>query len=334
VYIVKQLRLISRIVLVFVLSLTLVPTMNASAATKGEEIVAFAKKYAGTPYSFGGTSPSGFDCSGFLYYVYGKFGIDLPRTSAEQYRVGTAVSKLELLPGDIVLFENTYKPGISHSGIYVGNNSFISAETSGIKVSSLSSSYWGPRFVKGKRVLDQTVGGSLFNDLPDNHPAFTAIKQLNQEHIIMGYNDQSYRPNEDVTRGQAAAIINRVLNHSSTGSNSFSDVGNGNAFADDISAIEKAGIIKGYTDGTFRPYDQMTRAQMAVILDRAFKLSSNADFSTASVVYNDVPSSYWAHRSIASIYHLDKTTLYQTTKFRAIDEATRAEFAAAIYNVK
>jgi peptidoglycan DL-endopeptidase CwlO len=330
----KQLRLITRIVLVFVLSMTLVPMMNASASTKGEEIVALAKKYAGTPYVFGGTSPSGFDCSGFLYYVYGKFGIQLPRTSAEQYQVGKGVSKSELLPGDLVLFENTYKPGISHSGIYVGNNSFISAENSGIKVSSLSNSYWGPRFVKGKRVIDQTVGGSLFNDLPDSHPAFNAIKQLNKENIIKGYNDQSYRPDDQVTRGQAAGIINRVLNYSTTGSNSFSDVGSSNAFADDISAIENAGVIQGYTDGTFRPYEPMTRAQMAAILDRAFKLTSNATFSTASVVYNDVPASYWAHSSISSLYHLDKTSLYQTSKFRAIDEATRAEFAAAIYNVK
>jgi len=331
----KQLRLISRILIVFVLSLTLAPQWNASAASKGEEIVAFAKKYTGVPYVFGGTSPSGFDCSGFLYYVYGKFGIDLPRTSAEQYKVGNAVSKSDLLPGDIVLFENTYKPGISHSGIYIGNNSFISAENSGIKVSSLSNSYWGPKFVKGKRIVEQPIEGSLFKDLPDNHPAFQAIKLLNQQDVIKGYNDQSYRPDNQVTRGQAAAIINRVLEYSSTGTNSFNDVGNSNAFAGDISAIEHAGIIKGYTDGSFRPYEPMTRAQMAVILDRAFDLSGKTQVSTASSkVYNDIPVSYWASEAINSLYHLDKTTLYQTSKFRAIDESTRAEFAAAIYNVK
>jgi peptidoglycan DL-endopeptidase CwlO len=322
--------------IIFLLTVTLFvimgPQSNSYAASKGEELAEYSKKFLGVKYVFGGTTPSGFDCSGFLYYVYKQFGIDLPRTSSGQYQVGEAVAKSNLLPGDIVLFKNTYKRGISHSGIYIGDNQFISAENSGIKISSLSSSYWGPKFVKGKRVMQQ--GGSLFNDLPDSHPAFQAIKQLNSENVINGYKDNSYRPDEQVTRGQAAAIINRVLNYSTSEQNSFNDVGESNAFANDIAAIEQAGIIEGYTDGTFRPYDDMTRAQMAVILDRAFKMSSIAEVTTASNAYKDIPSSYWAYGAIVPLYHLDKTTLYQTSKFRAIDEATRAEFAAAIYNVK
>ncbi|OXS53621.1 hypothetical protein B1B00_21770 [Bacillus sp. DSM 27956] len=113
-------------------------------------VVDIAKKYVGTPYAWGGTSPSGFDCSGFIYYVFNQAGQSIARTNTEgYYSKSTFVSSPK--PGDLVFFENTYKAGISHMGIYVGNGEFIHASDSGVVVSKLSNTYWNPKFVGYKR---------------------------------------------------------------------------------------------------------------------------------------------------------------------------------------
>lgn len=118
----------------------------------GKNVVSTAYEYIGIPYVFGGNDTSGFDCSGFTKYVFSHNGIELPRLADEQYEVGEKVSRSDLAPGDLVFF-TTYEPGVSHAGIYVGNNNFISATSSGgIRVDSLDSSYWGPRYVGATRV--------------------------------------------------------------------------------------------------------------------------------------------------------------------------------------
>lgn len=119
---------------------------------QGEEIVAFAKKFMGVPYVFGGTTPSGFDCSGFLQYVFKQFGINIPRLADEQYLLGEAVRTSQLSVGDLVFF-STYLPGASHCGFYVGDGKFLHTSSSrGVRVDSLDSEYWKPKFLGGKRI--------------------------------------------------------------------------------------------------------------------------------------------------------------------------------------
>lgn len=123
---------------------------SKDADTKTSDAVEVAKNLVGVPYAWGGTSPSGFDCSGFVRYVMEQQGIELPRTSHEMFQQGTAVS--ELKPGDLVFF-STYDNGASHVGIYIGDNQFVSSTTThGVKIDSLDSSYWGSRYIGAKRL--------------------------------------------------------------------------------------------------------------------------------------------------------------------------------------
>lgn len=154
-------KLMPKVLIVFMLLTmftTLLPTALTSnvteAAASGNTIVKTAYRYLGRPYVFGATGPRSFDCSGFVRYVYRQHGIYLPRTAASQSRVGTSVSKRNLRQGDIVFFKNTYKAGISHVGIYVGNNRIIHAfPRKGVNVQSLSNSYLKAKYALAKRVL-------------------------------------------------------------------------------------------------------------------------------------------------------------------------------------
>jgi peptidoglycan endopeptidase LytE len=117
----------------------------------GERIAAYALRFVGDPYAYSGTSPDGFDCSGFVRYVFAAFGINLEHSSYAQWQVGKAIDLSQLQPGDLVFF-NTYGP-ISHDGIYVGGGRFISATTSrGVAVESLDDGYWGPRYAGARRL--------------------------------------------------------------------------------------------------------------------------------------------------------------------------------------
>lgn len=127
------------------------PSASALKGTSAQDIIATAKQYIGAPYLWGGTTPSGFDCSGFVQYVFAQHGVTLPRTSSQQYQMGTAVGKPELATGDLVFFGTS---GVSHLGIYIGDGQFIhSSSSQGVTVSSLSNSYWSARYIGAKRVL-------------------------------------------------------------------------------------------------------------------------------------------------------------------------------------
>ena len=135
-----------------------VKTVSATAPTTGvsrsdsSTLVNNALSLQGVPYVYGGTSRSGFDCSGYVQYVFKGSGISIPRTTFEQFKVGSLVSRQQLQAGDLVFF-STYAPGASHVGIYLGGGSFIAASNSGVSISNLNSSYYASRYIGATRVF-------------------------------------------------------------------------------------------------------------------------------------------------------------------------------------
>src|SRR3954463_3705315 len=118
--------------------------------SKAQMVINEANKYIGTPYLWGGNTPAGFDCSGYTKYVFEQVGITIPRTAATQWSGLKPVSTPN--PGDLVFFE-TYAPGPTHVGIYLGNNKFIQAGSSGVSIADMTNTYWKPRYLGARTAL-------------------------------------------------------------------------------------------------------------------------------------------------------------------------------------
>lgn len=148
--------LVSLFAVVMFASFTSHPIDSASAASKttGTAIVKEGKKYLGVKYRYGGTTPKGFDCSGFTSYTYKKKNIKIPRTAAAQYKKGKPVPKKNLRNGDLVFFKTSSKKSVTHVGIYVGKNKFIHSAGRGVAITSINDPYyWKSKYVGAKRII-------------------------------------------------------------------------------------------------------------------------------------------------------------------------------------
>ncbi len=131
------------------------PGGSSSGGATGNAIVDYAMRYLGYPYVWATHGPSSFDCSGFTYWVVlNVLGRDIGAGTWTQVSAGTSVSRNSLQPGDLVFFQNTYTTGLSHVGIYIGNDQFIHAEneSTGVRISDLNSSYYSSRWYGAVRL--------------------------------------------------------------------------------------------------------------------------------------------------------------------------------------
>jgi hypothetical protein len=128
------------------------PDVIAAALPTSDEdrIIQLATRHVGSPYAWGGSSPKGFDCSGFVMYVYAGLGVLLPHNAAQQYTYGTPVRRHELRPGDLVFFDR-----LRHNGIYIGDGQFVHASQrgSGVKISHVDDDWFRERWLGARRVL-------------------------------------------------------------------------------------------------------------------------------------------------------------------------------------
>jgi cell wall-associated NlpC family hydrolase len=149
-------QFVRRLVVCCVCAAVLSGASVASAAPDpGTQVADLAQQYVGSPYRWGGFSPAGFDCTGFVMWVFSQFGVSLPHNEAGQLSSGERISADDLQPGDVLVFANTYRRGLSHVGIYLGDGRFVHAadESHGVLVSSLWDGYWEVRFVGASREI-------------------------------------------------------------------------------------------------------------------------------------------------------------------------------------
>ncbi|KIL43102.1 C40 family peptidase [Jeotgalibacillus campisalis] len=133
------------------------PVLPASTVSDSwlTDVLDIAGRQIGVPYVWGGASPDGFDCSGFIYYVFKEAGMEIARTTAEDQHA-RAIPVDSPQAGDLVFFENTYKAGISHVGIYLGNDQFIHAnDGDGVQISPLSNPYWQDKLEGFRRLTGE-----------------------------------------------------------------------------------------------------------------------------------------------------------------------------------
>lgn len=339
-------RIMLMMIAVLLISAAPMMTSEADAASGAtpDQIAEYALKFKGVPYKWGGTTPSGFDCSGYIRYVYGNFGISLPRTSAEQFNVGTAVSKSNLKKGDLVFFANTYKPGISHTGIYIGNGNVISAESQGISISNINTNpYWAPKYAGAKRLSSvkeavtpvaapapapkPDLPKGQYYDVSKSFWAYAPITELSMKNIITGYDHSEFRPKNSVTRAEAATMIAKSLGIAPVAGTSFNDVSANHWASGYINAVYKKGIISGIGNGKYAPDAKITRAEISALLTKAYAMQA----SNSSVSFTDIKG-HWAESSIIKVASSNLAKGYDDGSFKPDATATRAEFAQFIYN--
>ena len=234
------------------------PADNVDAASPSD-VLSTAKKYINTPYRSGGTTASGFDCSGFTSKVFSELGITLNRTSGGQYNQGTAVSKANLEVGDLVFF-NTSGKGVSHVAIYIGNGQMIGAESSeGVTISSINDPYyWGKRYVGAKRVASF-----------EEEKVVAAVEKTAE--VKKAEIDLNHYASRELVAVEIAKALGLDTSNTDTG---FEDVKSSHPNAGAIAAVKKAGIFSGDANGKFNPSSPITRSQISLVLVNAFKLKA------------------------------------------------------------
>lgn len=291
-------RFVYSVLASFLLIMSAPAMANASSA---DDLINIGKKYMGTKYVWGGTTPRGFDCSGYTQYVFREAGVSIPRTTWTQYTTGKAVSKSQLKTGDLVFFNTAGGP--SHVGIYIQGGKFIHASTSqGVTITPLNDPYyWGKRYLGARRVKD-----------------FAPKKP-----VI-----------EYASRAQVAEILADDLNLNVTTTSgeqapSFPDVPTNHPQHKAITAVAAAGIFSGASDGTFNPNQNLTRGQLAKVLVEAYGLQGKSD-----LYFNDVPTTNWAHRYVNTLAANNVTLGYGNGKFGVNDNIKLKDFKTFVERAK
>lgn len=163
----------------------------------------------------------------------------------------------------------------------------------------------------------------VYTDVTKGHWAFSDIQSLNNNSLIKGYSNGTFKPEASITRAEAATIIARALNLTTTKDSSFKDVSKDHYAYSAIAAVEQAGIIKGQEVGKFNPNGQLSRAEMSAILTRAYKLTG-----TSKVNFTDVKSTHWAYSDIQALVANNLTSGFPDNTFRPDTQITRAQFSS------
>ena len=265
---------------------------SIEAATPAQ-LTAEASKYIGVKYVYGGTSVAGFDCSGYTQHVFKNLGVSIPRTTSLQWTTGTAVSKANLMVGDLVFFNTTGRVA-SHVGIYVGDGQFIHSGTStGVTKASINSSYWSPKFNGGRRVADIS------------YPVSAPQSEVKGEQI-----DYTVY----ASRGEVAIRLASALGLDVSNTNSpFKDVPSNSKYAGAVTALHQLGVFSGDGNGRFNPNAPLTREQMAKVLVEGYNLK----YKGGTYNFTDVQKNFWSYDYIQNLASNEVTKGIGNNKYGA-----------------
>jgi hypothetical protein len=180
------------------------PSKISRKISLGSRAARQALSYRGVPYHFGGRTRKGIDCSGLIQTTYKKWGILLPRTSVEQYKRGVQIPKQKMKAGDLVFFKNTYKRGISHVGIYMGQNQFVHASSGRgqVTVSSLNDPYYLNHWAGARRIALNKEPVYAQTDTGDAPPATKTIawsdQSINARRVEQNVEPNVKKPDEEL----------------------------------------------------------------------------------------------------------------------------------------
>lgn len=307
--------------------------VEASSSVTVKQLTTEAYKYIGIKYKYGGTTTRGFDCSGYVQYVFKKLGLNLTRTTSTQYRQGTAVAKKNLIPGDLVFF-NTTGRGVSHVGIYLGNNKFIHSGVSrGVQVVGLNDSYWGKRYIGARRVA--TFSQEQAPVVPPVVEEPVVETPVVEEPPASSANSNNAAAGEvkgdeiDLTvfasRAAVAEEMAKALGLDTTPRETgFDDVPATHPQSGAIAVMHELGIFSG-DEGKFNPSSPITRAQIAKVFVNAFDLSQKGDYLT----YPDT-ATHWSAGSVSILASNKITTGKEDGTFGINDYLTNRQLSTFI----
>lgn len=291
-------------------------------ASSRSSVLALAQSRIDTPYVYGATGPSGYDCSGFvLATLRDALGYRFPagvRTADSMSRVGLAVTLDQAQPGDLVFFHEPGNPShVSHVGLYVGADTMINANSYYGRVTRdqiRGNSYFWANYHSTRRIL------ALDPNLAPSPPAVDPVAPVTPPYQVLPPSDESQvlATSTDPAPAPAPAVAG-----------SFSDVPPGHPYAASIALLKDRGVIGGYDDGTFKPTRTVSRVELLKFAFRAFDVSVSASSSP----FGDVPADHWGQGYIATAYAAGWVSGYGNGDFGPDNQVTRAEAAKILFKI-
>ncbi len=249
--------------------------------TDRDKFIQFCQQQLGKPYVLGATGPDAFDCSGLFFAAFSQlFKAQVPRVSTDQFALGIKIEVAEAKPGDLIFFDSGWIDRVpNHNGVCIEEGKMINANSYQGKVyeEPFASGYWSTRIIGVRRVFD--ADGKLdlfgrssqvppFDDVPGSHRDFAEIEHLRKQGVIRGFSDGSFRPDQPVTRAEALKILLLCFQIPLVDADAtlFSDISLADWHITYVTTAKQKGIINGYPDGTFRPGNEINRAEIAKII--------------------------------------------------------------------
>lgn len=300
------------------------------------QFVNFVKNQLGKPYLLGVAGPDGYDCSGLIFDACKQvLSADIPRVSSDQYGVGQIIDQSSLVPGDLLFFDTewTYRKP-NHVGVYIGNDSMISASSyyNDVHEESIVSGYWVDKYMGSRRIFDVS---QMYSDVDLYHKHYAFITHLSSLNIVSGYPLEpgetlpKFKPEADVNRAELLKMIIEAFGIPlvTTGPITFPDVQETDWFCNYVRTALNSGIIAGYPDGTFKPAQSVIRVEaLKMILE-----ASGADISSSTTLtFSDVSVDQWYYHYVQYCFDTYLLPPITDSQFGSSQSMNRGEVAMVI----